>query len=189
MEIPKAQVSQRRGTSWFGPRSGGVRARGSRPLPWSAVLLCVATGCERGPAPMTTVVDSAGVRITMTRDSQVTPAQVDVMPALSLGGPGAFGPTQFFRVQNVLAKRAACSASVRCLRRRSDPRSAATDPTCRLQRGGAAHPRLNPACPRRFRQAHPHHGGCRIGAVLALDRAGSSTGGIHKRSRRRCSGR
>ena len=32
MEIPKAQVSQRRGTSWFGPRSGGVRARVLAPL-------------------------------------------------------------------------------------------------------------------------------------------------------------
>ena len=66
------------------------------------MLLCIATGCERGPAPMTTVVDSAGVRITMTRDSQVTPAQVDVIPALSLGGPDAFVPNQFFRVQNVV---------------------------------------------------------------------------------------
>ena len=51
---------------------------------------------------MTTVVDSAGVRITMTRDSQVTPVRVDVIPALSLGGPDALVPTQFFRVQNVV---------------------------------------------------------------------------------------
>ncbi len=51
---------------------------------------------------MTTVVDSAGVRITITRDARVTFAQVDTEPALSLGGPDAEGPTQFFRVQNVL---------------------------------------------------------------------------------------
>lgn len=67
-----------------------------------AVLLCMAIGCERDSAPMTTVFDSAGVRITMTRDSQVTPAQMDGIPALSLGGPDAAGPTQFFRVQNVV---------------------------------------------------------------------------------------
>lgn len=66
------------------------------------MLLCVATGCERGPAPMTSVVDSAGVRITMTRDHNVTAAQVALIPALSLGGPDASGPTQFFRVQNVV---------------------------------------------------------------------------------------
>ena len=74
----------------------------SRSLGAALVLLVVANGCDRAPAPMTTLVDSAGVRITMTRASQVAPAQVGEIPMLSLGGPEATGPTQFFRVQNVV---------------------------------------------------------------------------------------
>lgn len=66
------------------------------------MLLLVLTGCDRAPAPMTTVADSAGVRITVTRDSRVTPAQVGEIPILSLGGADATGPAQFFRLQNVV---------------------------------------------------------------------------------------
>ena len=69
---------------------------------WGIVLLCIGTGCEQVPTPKTTLVDSAGVRITMTRNPQVTPTRLPVEPALSLGGSDASGPTQFFRVQNVV---------------------------------------------------------------------------------------
>ncbi len=47
------------------------------------------------------VTDSAGVRITISPDSPRTFAEVDSQPVLSLGGPDATGPSQFYRIQHV----------------------------------------------------------------------------------------
>ncbi len=59
-------------------------------------------GCNREPERAVIVTDSAGVRITISIDSPRVFAEVDPQPVLSLGGPDASGPTQFYRIQHVL---------------------------------------------------------------------------------------
>jgi len=66
-----------------------------------AVLLLGAAGCAEAAPPAVTVADSAGVRITLSRDRATAFAHVSPDAALSLGGPDEAGPTQFFRIQNV----------------------------------------------------------------------------------------
>ena len=66
-----------------------------------ALFFAGVVSCERIQTPGVTVTDSAGVRITLTRPSEVVFAVVDPSPILSLGGRDASGATQFFRVQNV----------------------------------------------------------------------------------------
>lgn len=65
------------------------------------LLAVVLVGCEGDTAPSVTVTDSAGVRITLSPDVPTRFAEVDPQPLLSLGGPDASGPTQFFRIQNI----------------------------------------------------------------------------------------
>jgi hypothetical protein len=47
------------------------------------------------------VADSAGIRLTLSADDPKDFAQLDSVPAISIGGPDASGPQQFFRVQGV----------------------------------------------------------------------------------------
>lgn len=64
-------------------------------------VVLAAAACGRGPPAGVTVTDSAGVRITLSRDVQHAFAVVDSPAILSLGGPDARGPTQFANVQGV----------------------------------------------------------------------------------------
>ncbi len=57
--------------------------------------------CQGEPQRAVTVTDSAGVRISISPDSPRTFAEVDSQSVLSLGGPDAAGPTQFYRIQGV----------------------------------------------------------------------------------------
>lgn len=67
-----------------------------------AVSCCVGlAGCEGSSPPVVTVIDSAGVRITLSPAGSRVYAEVSPTPTLSLGGPEDSGPTQFFRVQGV----------------------------------------------------------------------------------------
>ena len=65
------------------------------------LLAVVSVGCEGDIPPGVTVADSAGVHITLNPDLRRSFAEVDPEPLLSLGGPDASGPTQFFQVQHV----------------------------------------------------------------------------------------
>ena len=65
------------------------------------VLAVVLPGCDGDTPPGVTVTDSAGVQITLNPDIGTNFAEVDPEPLLSLGGPDASGPTQFFQVQHV----------------------------------------------------------------------------------------
>jgi len=47
------------------------------------------------------VTDSAGVRLTIMADAPMVYAELDTIPVVSIGGPDASGPEQFFRVQGV----------------------------------------------------------------------------------------
>jgi len=47
------------------------------------------------------VTDSAGIRLTISADEPKHFAQLDSVPAMSMGGPDASGPQQFFRIQGV----------------------------------------------------------------------------------------
>jgi hypothetical protein len=47
------------------------------------------------------VADSAGIRLTLSADDPKDFAQLDSVPTISIGGPDASGPQQFFRVQGV----------------------------------------------------------------------------------------
>ena len=68
----------------------------------ACLLLLPSLGaCHGTPRPDVAVEDSAGVRITMTRPTDRTYATVDSSPMLSLGGPQASGPAQFYRIQTV----------------------------------------------------------------------------------------
>lgn len=70
------------------------------------LLLLALGGCRGEPPPGTTVSDSVGVRLTVSVDAPVVFAVLDSVPSLSIGGPDAPGPGQFFRIQNVLVDRA-----------------------------------------------------------------------------------
>lgn len=85
-------------TVWLGPRGGRVLARVAS---CCAVGVLVA-GCNSDLGESTvSVVDSAGVRITISQDDGRSFALVDSVPLLSLGGPGAEGPAQFSNVRGV----------------------------------------------------------------------------------------
>jgi 6-bladed beta-propeller len=71
-----------------------------------ACLLLVLSGCGYEPASRVTVTDSAGVRVTVTVDTSAAFATLDSVPIVSIGGPDAAGPNQFFRVQNILVDKA-----------------------------------------------------------------------------------
>ncbi len=66
-----------------------------------STLLVGLTACREQPAGVTTYVDSAGVRHTTTADASRVFAVVDGHPTLSLGGPEATEPTQFFRIRGI----------------------------------------------------------------------------------------
>jgi hypothetical protein len=66
-----------------------------------AILLLASAACEDNGPEAVTVVDSAGIRITLSRDKPAVYVRVDSTPFLSLGGPEDTGPTQFFRIQNL----------------------------------------------------------------------------------------
>jgi hypothetical protein len=69
---------------------------------WIILTLIVAlAACRGNPPRVTTYVDSAGVRHTISPDTSLTFADVDPDPALSLGGPDVSGPTQFFQVRGI----------------------------------------------------------------------------------------
>lgn len=52
------------------------------------------------------MVDSAGVRVTVTEDAPLVFAELDSVPTLSIGGDDVTGPTQFSRVQGVYVDKA-----------------------------------------------------------------------------------
>ena len=68
-------------------------------------LLVGLSACERETAPTVTVTDSVGIRLTISPDAPTTApttfAEIDPQPVLSLGGPDAEGPTQFYQIQHV----------------------------------------------------------------------------------------
>ena len=73
-----------------------------RPMAVLSVALVVgASACERDSEPTVTVTDSAGIRLTLSPDVPTTFAEIDPQPVLSLGGPNATGPTQFYQIQRV----------------------------------------------------------------------------------------
>ena len=79
-----------------------------RPLPtavqsvaWIVVSILGLSACERDSAATVTVTDSAGIRLTLSPDVPTTFAEIDPEPVLSLGGPNAEGPTQFYQIQHV----------------------------------------------------------------------------------------
>ena len=68
-------------------------------------VAAVPTGCDGGSGGgggAVTVIDSAGVTITLSADQGTTYVTVDPEPRVSLGGPNAEGPTQFFRIDRVV---------------------------------------------------------------------------------------
>jgi len=64
-------------------------------------LLALLAACGGEPAPRVTVRDSAGVHLTVTRDTSTAYARLDSVPRLSIGGPDATGPAQLFRIQGI----------------------------------------------------------------------------------------
>lgn len=72
---------------------------------WTAALLLWLlpglAACGIDSAPGVTVTDSAGIRTTVSQDVERVFAALDSLPTLSLGGPEASGPAQFFRVQGI----------------------------------------------------------------------------------------
>jgi hypothetical protein len=80
-------------------RGGGVvRYRVSRAC---LLVLPFLGACQGTPRTAVTVKDSAGVRITITHPTDRTYATIDSIPVLSLGGPQATGPAQFYQIQTV----------------------------------------------------------------------------------------
>lgn len=75
----------------------------ARPLTAIACLLSLSslTGCGDSAPPGMTVADSAGVRLTVSEDVERVFAVLDSVPAISLGGPDATGPTRFSRIQGI----------------------------------------------------------------------------------------
>ena len=72
---------------------------------WFLGVLLIAAACQGRAAPGVTVTDSAGVRLTISTESPGVFAELDSIPSVSIGGPDASGPTQFFRVQGVYLDR------------------------------------------------------------------------------------
>lgn len=78
-----------------------ILPRRSRPV-ISVWIMFAAMACsERPEVPRVAVTDSAGVRVTLTQANPSVFATLDSIPVISLGGPDATGPTQFFRIQGV----------------------------------------------------------------------------------------
>lgn len=79
-------------TPWLKPVVGVARL----------LLLAMLPACQ-GSAPPggLTVTDSAGVRLTFNEDAGLIFAELDSIPEISIGGPDASGPIQFFRVQGI----------------------------------------------------------------------------------------
>lgn len=73
---------------------------------WWACLLLPLLGCRDEPAPRVTVVDSAGVRVTVSVHTSAAFAELDSVPMVSIGGPDVTGPGQFFRIQNIFVDKA-----------------------------------------------------------------------------------
>jgi hypothetical protein len=69
-------------------------------LAWGCILLLQAA-CEASVLPGAVVTDSAGIRLTISPDEPKDFAQLDSVAEISIGGPDASGPQQFFRVQGV----------------------------------------------------------------------------------------
>ena len=67
----------------------------------SGLIILGLVACGGDPAPIVTVTDSTGVRTTLSPDSPAMFAEVDPTPVLSIGGPDASGPAQFFQIQGV----------------------------------------------------------------------------------------
>lgn len=67
---------------------------------WGCILL-LQVACEAGVPPEVVVTDSAGIQLTISADEPKQFAQLDSVPTISIGGPDASGPQQFFRVQGV----------------------------------------------------------------------------------------
>lgn len=65
------------------------------------LLLLAAAACSEDAPPRLRVFDDGGVRVTLTADDTVVFAEMDSLPALSVGGPDASGPTRFFRIQGI----------------------------------------------------------------------------------------
>lgn len=80
-----------------------MRSAGRAALAAIACLLPLSslTACEDSASPGVTVTDSAGVRLVVSEDVERVFAVLDSVPAISLGGPDATGPTQFFRIQGI----------------------------------------------------------------------------------------
>ncbi len=78
-------------------------SRVARALAGPACLLPLGTtlACGDAAAPGVTVTDSAGVRVVVSADVDVVYGELDPVPVLSLGGPQASGPSQFFRIQGI----------------------------------------------------------------------------------------
>ena len=86
--------------------SEGRQLRGvATALSWSWIFL-FQVACEAGVLPGGVSTDSAGIHLTLSADEPKNFAQLDSVPALSIGGPDASGPQQFFRVQGVHLDRA-----------------------------------------------------------------------------------
>lgn len=65
------------------------------------LLLGAAGACSDDAAPRVQVFDDGGVRVTLTADDTAVFAELDSLPAVSIGGPDVSGPTRFFRIQAV----------------------------------------------------------------------------------------
>jgi hypothetical protein len=65
------------------------------------LLVTILISCESSAPSGIVVTDSAGVRLTVSEDIDGVFAVLDSAPAISLGGPDATGPTQFFGIQEV----------------------------------------------------------------------------------------
>jgi hypothetical protein len=73
-----------------------------RPTVLTVVWLGVGlAACQQEPGARVTVVDSAGVRITLSADTLRRFAAVEPAPVLSIGGPDAEGAQQFFQIAGV----------------------------------------------------------------------------------------
>jgi hypothetical protein len=80
-----------------------MRAR--RRVAAAAAILLAPASCEAAPSGAVTVVDSAGVRITLSADEDRTFAVLGSEPVIDLGGADAAGPTQFSNIRGVRVDR------------------------------------------------------------------------------------
>jgi len=83
------------------PRRADIR----RGIASTTCLIAVFAACSAEPRSGVTVADSAGVRITLTRDADLTFATIDSPPVLSIGASDVSGPAQFSRIDGVYLDR------------------------------------------------------------------------------------